>query len=351
MIHYVRTKNLPYSISEIRQMTAECGACQEVKPNFARSNEAQLIKATQVFERLNLDFKGPLPTVSKNKYILTIVDEYSRFPFAFPCADMTAKTVIQCLATVFSVFGMCSYIHSDRWSAFQSHELKTWLQTHGVASSRTTSYNPRGNGQCEKYNGVIWKAIQCALKSRNLLLTHWEGTLTDALHSIRSLLCTSTNCTPHERMFRHARRSVTGTSIPTWLKPGPIFVKRHVRNKDEPLVDEAELLEVNPNYAHVRLRDGTETTVSIRDLSPCSKSGVEVNHDYHEVFIPSEEDKNEAQGVAPSSNDGIWNSVNDCGREEVNKTENQAADTPIAPPRRSTRVRKPVEKYDANQFQ
>ena len=57
---------------------------------------------------------------------------------------------------------MCSYIHSDRWSSFQSHELNSWLHSHGVATSRTTSFNPRGNGQCEKFNGTIWKAIQCS---------------------------------------------------------------------------------------------------------------------------------------------------------------------------------------------
>ena len=110
--------------------------------------------------------------------------------------------------------------------------------------------------------------MQAALKSRNLPLTYWEAVLQNALHSIRSLLCTSLNCTPHERMFSHARRSVNGTTIPFWLKPGPIYVKRHVRNKHEPLVDEAELIELNPNYAHVRIQDKRETTVSIRDLSP-----------------------------------------------------------------------------------
>jgi len=161
-----------------------------------RSNDARLIKVTQVFERLNLDFKGALPSASSNKYFLTVVDEYSRFPFAFPCSDMTSKTVVQCLTQLFLIFGMCSYIHSDQWSSFQSHELKSWLHSHGVATSRTTSFNPRSNGQYEKFNGTIWKAIHCSLKSRQLPLTHSEDTLSDALHSIRSL-CTSTNCTPH----------------------------------------------------------------------------------------------------------------------------------------------------------
>ena len=111
--------------------------------------------------------------------------------------------------------------------------------------------------------------MESYMKSRQLPLTLWEDTLSNALHSVRSL-CTSTNCTPHETMFHHARRSVNGTSIPSWLKPGPIYVKRHVRNKDESLVDEAELLEISPSYAHVHLKDGRETTVLIRDLSPRS---------------------------------------------------------------------------------
>ena len=191
--HFVRSKNLPYSISEIRQMTSNCEICLELKPNFAQLETRQLIKATQVFERLNLDFKGPLPSNSRNRYFLTVIDEYSRFPFAFPCADLTPTSVIKCLQQLFSVFGMSAYIYSDRWSSFQSNELKAWLQSHGVAISRTTSYYPQGNGQCEKYNGTIWKAVQAALKSRNLPLTHWKVVLQNTLHSIRSLLCTSIN--------------------------------------------------------------------------------------------------------------------------------------------------------------
>ena len=88
----------------------------------------------------------------------------------------------------------------------------------------------------QKYNYRIWKAILGALKSRKLPVTHWELVMTDALHSIRSLLCSSINCTAHERMFRHTRRSVSGMSLPSWLKPGPVYVKRHVRNKGMPLL-------------------------------------------------------------------------------------------------------------------
>ena len=86
---------------------------------------------------------------------------------------------------------------------------------------------------------------------------------------MRSLLRTATNCTPHERMFLHTRKLFNGVSLPSWVKLGPVYVKSHVRNKNDPSVEEAELIEANPHYAHVlvRLNDGREINVSLRDLA------------------------------------------------------------------------------------
>ena len=270
MSHFVRSRNLPYSIEDIRRTISNCSICAELKPNFYRPSNLHLIKATQPFERLSVDFKGPLPSNTSNKFLLTIVDEYSRFPFAFACPDMSARTIIRCFCQLFSTFGMPSYIHSDRGSSFLSSELTDFLHKKGIASSRTTAYNPQGNGQVERLNGTLWKTISLALKSRNLPLSHWETVLTDALHSIRSLLCTATNATPHERIFAYNRKSTSGTTLPSWLlTPGPVLMKRNVRSsKYEPLVDEVELLECNPQYAHVRLQDGREETVSLHQLAP-----------------------------------------------------------------------------------
>jgi transposase InsO family protein len=78
-----------------------------------------------------------------------------------------------------------------------SREFKSFLLERGIAKSQTTPYNPTGNSQCERYNGIIWKTITLALETRKLPVTHWEDVLLDSLHSIRSLLCTSTNATPH----------------------------------------------------------------------------------------------------------------------------------------------------------
>ena len=70
LYHFVRSKNLPYSVEDVRQVTKSCKVCAEVKPSFHRPENAHLVKATQPLERLNIDFKGPLPSTDK-KYLFS----------------------------------------------------------------------------------------------------------------------------------------------------------------------------------------------------------------------------------------------------------------------------------------
>ena len=119
----------------------------------------------------------------------------------------------------------------------------------------------------------MWKTIQLALQTRSLPLSQYENVLDDVLHCIRSLLCVSTNSTPHERCFNFKRRSCSGKSLPTWLTcNNKAFVKRFVRNsKSDPYVDKIELIHVNPTYASIRYPNGREATVSVRGLLPCPR--------------------------------------------------------------------------------
>ena len=49
--------------------------------------------------------------------------------------------------------------------------------------------------------------------------------------------------------------------------------KKHVRaSKYDSAVEKAELLDVNPHYAFVKLPSGMETTVSLREVAPCGKT-------------------------------------------------------------------------------
>ena len=111
-------------------------------------------------------------------------------------------------------------------------------------------------------------------------------------------------------------------------------MKRHVKSsKYEDDVEEVELLKSNPQYAHVRLSNGRETTVSLRHLAPHggSQSNVENNNDDSSIPLSIEQ---------PSTDPSISEPV----LEPIITAEPPAE---IIPPlRKSSRIRNPPERLD-----
>lgn len=88
-----------------KNMTSPCSVCVEIRPKLFKNNPGDLIKATEPFERLNVDFEGPVPSKGRNCSFLTLIYEYSRLPFVSPCKDMSTSTVIECFHHLFSMWG------------------------------------------------------------------------------------------------------------------------------------------------------------------------------------------------------------------------------------------------------
>ena len=138
---------------------------------------------------------------------------------------MYFETVINCLNDLFTLCGVHyapSCVHSDNALSFLSREIKDFFTERGIATSYCSVYHPTGNSQMERYNGVIWRSVRLALKSQNLPIERWKSVLPSVSHSLRSLLRTTTNASPHESYFHFHRKSCCGLSLPTWLThPGP----------------------------------------------------------------------------------------------------------------------------------
>ena len=103
LLHFILSKNLPFSVDDVKRICANCRVCAELKPQFFDKSTENLIKSMRPWERISIDFKGSMQ--SKKPYVLFVVDEFSRFSFAFPCNDMKTETVIKCLSTLFCLFG------------------------------------------------------------------------------------------------------------------------------------------------------------------------------------------------------------------------------------------------------
>ena len=115
------------------------------------------------------------------------------------------------------------------------------------------------------------------LEGRHLAQTQWEEIFQEALHSVRTLLCTSINTIPHEQFVQFTRRSTLGRSHLSWLVlPGPVLLKKFVRNKQDPLCEEVELIEANPNSALIRFSKPFAPThvTSHEELTPANANDI-----------------------------------------------------------------------------
>lgn len=60
---------------------------------------------SEPFTEIIIDVVGPLPKTNKgNQYILTIFDPTTRYPEAFPLKNITSKTTVSKLTTMFTTF-------------------------------------------------------------------------------------------------------------------------------------------------------------------------------------------------------------------------------------------------------
>ncbi|XP_036143377.1 protein NYNRIN-like [Monomorium pharaonis] len=91
------------------------------------------------FERIQVDILGPLPTSSsENKYLLVVVDCFSKWPEAVPLKNKRANTVARSLVDqVFSRHGIPLELHTDQGRNFECHLFKEMTLLLGIRKSRT----------------------------------------------------------------------------------------------------------------------------------------------------------------------------------------------------------------------
>lgn len=150
-----------------------CEACQRNKTQRHTRSESGTFKLPDSrFEHIHIDIVGPLPVVKGYKYILTMIDRFTRWIEAVPITDITAETVADVfIANWVARFGTPQRITSDQGRQFESALFQTLMNRIGCKRLRTTPYHPCANGLVERQHRTLKAAIKC----------HNESTWLDAL--------------------------------------------------------------------------------------------------------------------------------------------------------------------------
>ena len=148
----------PAMDEELRSRVRGCLGCAKRKTtrnmNLGLTGPAQ---ADAPWDVVGIDLIGEfLETDRGNKYVLTMVDHFTKWPIAIAIPDRKAETIARVIFEhLICEHGIPRRILSDRGQELISEVLKILYEKWGVRRVATGGYNPQANGVCERFHRYL----------------------------------------------------------------------------------------------------------------------------------------------------------------------------------------------------
>ncbi len=146
-----------------------------------------------------------LPTSAQgSKYLVVMVDIFSRYVLLVPIKEKTTKNVAHAIVSkLICEFSAPRVLLGDNGAEFRNRLLQEICNQIGINHTFTVAYHPASNGLVERTNRKILEVLRPVLGS---LLHSREDWLPRVAGSINSSLCESTGKSPHFIIFGVEKR-------------------------------------------------------------------------------------------------------------------------------------------------
>ena len=188
----------PGCTKDVDLYVRSCQVCQS-KQRRPRPVDRALLRPVvpgYPWQRFQIDFMGPLPRTRRgNKYVLVVVDPFTKWAEAFPTTRITAKCAADVLVReVILRFGTPEIIQTDQGSAFDSKLFRSVCVLLGIHKTRTTPYHPQADGVVERLNRTLESMLTATVKTDQ---TDWDLQLPFVSAAYRSTKHATTGFSPN----------------------------------------------------------------------------------------------------------------------------------------------------------
>lgn len=218
-----------------------CDCCIKSKMTRSPFPKKSNSRTETPLELLHTDICGKMPvkTIGGKEYVLTIIDDYSRYTVGYLLKHKseTVQCIKEYVAANQNRLGkLPRRIRSDEGGEYISNEYKTYLKINGIKIEYTNPYCPEQNGVAERKNRHLIEMTLSLLLDANLEKSYWGEAMMTAIYLQNRLPTSSTGKTPYELWFG---KRPDLESLKIFGTRAYVFIPKEKRKK---LDEKAELL-------------------------------------------------------------------------------------------------------------
>jgi len=155
-----------------------------------------------------MDHVGPFVTTTiGNKYILVLVDNFTKFVVLFAVKGTIAEDLLTCVGRFVEAYGLPEKFITDRGSCYTSKLFEEYCRDQGVQLVLASSRHLRANGQVERVHSVV----MAALMTEGSAPDGWDQDLPGVQRYLNNRESKVTSRTPFELLHGYRPRFRLGT--------------------------------------------------------------------------------------------------------------------------------------------
>ncbi len=133
-----------------------------------------------------------------HKFVLTVMDHFSRFVKLYPMSMRTADNVVKQLEMVVESYGAPIVLLTNNARKFRSERLKDWCRENVIKLVHSTPYHPKGNSISERMHGTMKSVLTTLCKGQP---TRWPKYIKKCQRILNSAIHEATGEQPYYLMF------------------------------------------------------------------------------------------------------------------------------------------------------
>jgi hypothetical protein len=195
----------PNMKDDVKAFVQQCALCQKLSAIKQDVKTRPFTLACySPMSRIAIDTLGPLPETEKGyKYVIVIIDAFSRFVKLYPCQDVTALSAMQAILEWIGIFGCPEELVSDNGTQFSNELIDNLLELMNTRDLKIHAYSKEENALVERANKEVLRHLRAICYNKKMK-TIWYNALPLVQRIINAQVHKSIGVSPSHIIFGNA---------------------------------------------------------------------------------------------------------------------------------------------------